>query len=140
MPRRLRGFSLIELLAVLAIVAILAALAVPAYGRYIYRARRVDGKELLWRIVHAQEHHYATYGRYGGLAELGFAEPAWSEQGRYRATLRLVSGERPQSFVATAWPVSEQSKDLCGALAVDDTGRKTPAAVDSAANANGACW
>ncbi|MBT2118136.1 prepilin-type N-terminal cleavage/methylation domain-containing protein [Dyella sp. LX-66] len=138
--RRRHGFSLVELLVVLVIAAMLAALAVPMHGRYTLRARRIEGKQMLWRIAQAQERHYATYGRYGGWAELGFAEPAWSEQRHYRASLRLGEGDRPQSFVATAWPVSMQAKDLCGALAIDDAGRKTPGVADIAANGNGACW
>ena len=134
------GFSLVELLLVLGIVAILTALAVPAYGRYAYRVRRVEGRELLLRIAHAQELHYATYSRYGELAELGFQAPAWSERGFYRVALQLEAGDRPQTFLAIASPSSGQADDACGALAIDETGRRTPATVDAPAYANGACW
>jgi len=134
-----RGFSLVELLAALAIVAVLAAVALPAYRRHAYRARRVEGKELLLRIAHAQERHYATYNRYGDLADLGFVEPAWLEQRFYRATLRLGAGDSPQSFVAVAWPSAAQTGDACGVLSVDDTGRKEAAGSGDAAG-GGACW
>lgn len=136
--RRCRcGFSLIELMAALAIVAVLAAVAVPAYGRYTYRARRVDGKELLWRIAHAQERYYATYNRYGELPDLGFAEPVLSDKGFYKLTLRLAG---LQSFMATASPLAMQLADACGALALDDTGKQTPGTDDVVANSNGGCW
>ncbi|MGO4700043.1 type IV pilin protein [Dyella sp. 2RAB6] len=134
------GFSLIELLAALAIVAILAALAVPAYGHYAYRARRIEGKALLLRIAHAQERYYATYSRYGELAELGFSVPARSEHGYYLARLNLETGASVQSFLATAQPKLAQEGDRCGTLGLDDTGRKVPLASDAWANANGACW
>lgn len=38
-----RGFTLIEIMIVVAIVALLAALAVPAYQRYVIRARITEG-------------------------------------------------------------------------------------------------
>jgi type IV pilus assembly protein PilE len=134
------GYSLIELLLVLSIVAILVALAVPAYGRYAYRARRVEGKELLLRIAQAQELHYASYSRYGELSELGFHTPTWSQRGFYWVALRLGAGDRPQTFVATAWPSSMQAGDACGALSIDEAGRKTPLMTDVMAYSNGACW
>jgi type IV pilus assembly protein PilE len=140
MSRPSRGFSLIDLLAALAIVAVLAALAVPVYAQYAYRARRIDGKELLLRMAQAQERYYASYGRYGVLAELGYADPLRSARGYYLVTLDLDAGSGMQSFIATAWPVSVQQGDRCGALALDDTGRHIPQAGDAAANANGACW
>lgn len=138
--RPMRGFTLIELLVVAGILAILAALAVPAYSRYGYRARRVEGKELLLRIVTAQERYYATYHRYGQLAELGFPDPAPSAKGNYQATVALSSGAKPQSFVATVKPQLAQTGDACGALAMDDTGKKTPTSSDGPANRNGTCW
>ncbi len=55
MSRRVaRGFSLIELMIVVAIIAILASLAYYNYGRYAFRARRVDGREMLMRVAAAE--------------------------------------------------------------------------------------
>ena len=135
---RCHGFSLVELLAVLAVVAILAALAVPAYGRYTYRARRIDGKALLWRVVEAQERYYVGYNRYGELSELGFAAPVRSEKGFYEAELRM--GEGVQSFVVAVRPVAGQVADVCGGLMVDEVGRRGPGVDDEVANGNGVCW
>ena len=138
--RRLGGFTLVELMVVVAVIAILAALAVPAYGRYAYRARRAEGKELLLRIANAQERYYATYNRYGKLTDIGYADPAPSERKYYQVTVTLPAGTSPQSFTATATPAQAQAKDVCGALAVDSSGNKTPLASDAPANSNGACW
>ena len=138
--QRTRGFTLIELLVVVAIIGILAAIAVPAYGRYAFRARRADGQELLLRIANAQERYYATYNRYGTLADIGFASPAaMSEKGYYSATVNLPAASKGQAYTATAKGEGVQAKDACGALSIDSTGTKTPGPND-AGNSNGSCW
>lgn len=137
--RHARGFTLIELLVVVAIIAILAAIAVPAYGRYAFRARRVDGQELLLRIANAQERYYATYNKYGALADIGFADPAESEKGYYSVTVNLPAAGKGQAFTAIATAVGVQAHDACGALTIDSTGTKTPGPND-AGNSNGNCW
>jgi len=137
--QRTRGFTLIELLVVVAIIAILAAIAVPAYGRYALRARRVDGKELLLRIANAQERYYATYNRYGALADIGYANPAISEKGYYSVTMNVPAAGNGQAYTATASAEGVQAADACGALTIDNAGVKTPGTND-AGNSNGSCW
>lgn len=140
---RRQGFTLIELMVVVAIVAILAAVAVPAYGRYAYRARRVDGQELLLRIAQAQERHYTVHQRYGDLPSIGFsaATDAASEKGYYVAQVELTDTQgTAQGYVAMATPQAIQAKDACGNLSIDSMGRKLPAASDISRNTNGACW
>src|SRR5579875_1416722 len=101
---RKRGFTLIELMVVVAIIAIIAAIAVPAYGRYAYRARRVDGQELLLRIANAQERYYATYNTYGDLKTIGYSSTttANSEKQYYQASAAKGASGDWQSFVVTA--------------------------------------
>lgn len=137
--QRARGFTLIELMVVVAIIAILAAIAVPAYGRYAFRARRVDGKELLLRIANAQERYYATYNKYGALTDIGYANPAVSEKGYYSVTMNIPAASKGQAFTATAAAVGVQAADVCGALTIDNAGVKTPGAND-VGNSNGNCW
>ncbi|MEW9573048.1 type IV pilin protein [Rhodanobacter sp. Si-c] len=137
--RHARGFTLIELMVVVAIVAILAAIAIPAYGRYAFRARRADGKELLLRIASAQERYYATYNKYGALADIGFADPAKSEKGYYSVKVDMPAADKGQAFTATATGEGVQAQDACGALTINDAGVKTPGPND-AGNSNGSCW
>lgn len=142
-PRAARGFSLIEILVVVSIVAILTAMAIPAYGRYAYRVHRVDGQGLLLRIADAEERFYAGNNHYGSLTEIGYADPAISEQHFYFATLALSSDateSSPQAFTAGAAPTGVQLRDACGVLAIGSSGIKTPAAASPMYTINGACW
>ena len=137
---RRRGFTLIELMVVVAIIAILAAIAVSAYTRYGYRARRVDGQQILLTIANAQERFYATNNKYtDDLTQFGFANPTSSEHGYYAVTL-ATSGSSAQSYTATAQPKGSQQNDVCGDLVIDNADNKTPDASDASANANGSCW
>lgn len=139
---RVRGFTLVELMIVVVIIAILAAIAIPAYGRYAYRAHRVDGQELLLRIANAQERYYATNNQYGdlsGTSGLGYADPAISEKSYYSVAVTFPSGSS-SSFLATATPINAQAADVCGTLTIDNTGNKLPATSDAASNSNGSCW
>lgn len=140
---RTSGFSLIELLVVLAILATLAAIAIPAYGRYALRVHRVDGQALLLHVADAQERFYAGNNRYGALTDIGYADPAVSEQKYYSVTLAVSAdpaGNSSQAYVATATPVGTQARDTCGALTIANGGIKTPLPASAAAYANGDCW
>lgn len=140
---RARGFTLVELMVVVAIVAILAAIAIPAYGRYVYRARRAEGQALLLHIANAQERYYAVHNRYGDLTTIGFSSTAtaWSESGHYQATVTVqdTNGEG-QSYLATASGQGAQAADACGDLSIDNTGTRLPDAADAARHTNGRCW
>lgn len=138
---RVRGFSLIELLIVVAIIAVLAAIAVPAYNRYTFRSRRTDGQQLLLTIANAEERYYATNNKYGALTDIGYStSPAPSANQFYNASVTIPASGSSQSFTATASPVGVQSTDLCGKLAVNSAGLKTPTPASASSNANGNCW
>jgi type IV pilus assembly protein PilE len=137
--RRQHGFSLVELMVVVAIIAILAAIAYPAYSRYGYRARRADAQNLLMKVATAEERYYAVHNKYGGLADIGFSDPAPSENNYYLVDVE-ATGDGGQGFVATAKGQGVQQNDVCGDLSIDNTGAKLPKADDAEANANGPCW
>lgn len=141
--KRLRGFTLIELMIVVVVVAILAAIAIPAWQRYAYRSRRPDGQELLIRIAQAEERYYTNYNRYPvSLSSIGFnTDPAPSEHGYYTATVALPAGDAAGTgFIATAQPQGDQAADVCQSLSIDNTGDKQPDSTKAAQNTNGPCW
>lgn len=138
-----RGFTLLELMIVLVIIAILAAIAIPAYGRYAYRAHRVDGQQLLLQIANAQERYYSTNNAYGSLTDMGYSDPAISEKGYYSVTVTVSAdpaGNASSAFVATAIGQGTQNEDACGPLSIDNAGVKSPGPASAASNSNGSCW
>lgn len=133
-----RGFTLIEVMVVVAIVAILAAIAYPSYSNYAFRARRVDGKEMMMRVAAAQERYYTNLNSYATVAELGLGDPLVSEKGYYTIGIALANSN--QTYTLTATPASSQVGDKCGNLSITNTGKKSPDASNAAANSNGKCW
>ena len=59
-----RGFSSIELLIVLVVMAILSAAALPAYQRYVVRARRAEAEAALEQLMQQQERYYTLNNNY----------------------------------------------------------------------------
>jgi len=137
--QRERGFTLLELMIVVVIIAILAAIAIPTFGRYAFRAHRVDGQELLLRVANAQERYYSTNNQYGGLTDIGFDSPAISEKQFYSVTMVVEAdpaGSSSQAFTATAAPINGQVKDDCSDLTINNVGTKASAGTTT----NGKCW
>jgi type IV pilus assembly protein PilE len=140
------GFTLLELMIVVVIIAMLASFAIPAYQRYAQRARRADGKELLMRVAAAQERYYTNFNRYAGspltaATSLGLTSTA-SDRGYYTIDTANGASGNNQSYVLTVTPVAggAQAGDRCGAMTINNTGVKTPAAGVMPQNSNGACW
>ncbi|WP_426702590.1 type IV pilin protein [Rhodanobacter sp. Col0626] len=132
---RSQGFTLLELMIVVAIIAILSAIAIPTYGRYAFRAHRVDGQELLLRVANAQERFYATNNVYGGMTDIGYTDPM-SEKGYYSVSIDVPAASSSQSFTATATPQGGQAQDDCGNLTITNAGVKA----SSGTTTNGSCW
>jgi type IV pilus assembly protein PilE len=138
-----KGFTLIELMIVVAVIAILASLAYYNYGRYAFRTRRADAREMLMRIAAAQERYYTNFNAYATSvtaappAGLGITD-ATSEHGYYTITTANGASGDAQSYVLTATPVSGQAQasDACGALTLDNLGNKSQTGNES----NGSCW
>jgi len=130
--KRIRAFTLIELMIVVAIVAILAAIAYPSYTNYVYRTRRADGKEFLLRIAAAQERYYTNLNNYASMATLGLGTT--SEKGYYTVAVALANSN--QTYTLTATPQGSQSGDQCKNLTITNTGYKS----QSGAETNGKCW
>lgn len=136
--RKVRGFTLIEVLIVVAIVAILSAIAYPNYTRYVFRTRRADAKEMLMAVASAEERYYTNFNRYTlTITDLGsFPASGVSEHGYYN--VRIVAGPTAttQSYTLNAVPAGLQANDKCLTLTLNNVGVKGRTGNDS----NGNCW
>lgn len=128
---RMRGVTLLELMAVVAIIGILAAIAVPSYRGYVMRAQRTDAMSALLRIAAAQEKFYLQNNQYAdGLDDLGIPG---TENGWYDVVINNTNVTRDFTVTATAASGGAQANDShCASFSLTSTGVKT------ATNAD--CW
>ncbi len=64
MKRKLKGFTLVELVITIAIVIILSVVSVPIYQGYTRKAKMAEGYALLGTILSAQKNYYSEYGNF----------------------------------------------------------------------------
>jgi type IV pilus assembly protein PilE len=150
LAKKSKGFTLLELMIVVVIIAVLAGLAFNNYGKYGFRARRVDGKDSLTRAASQQERIYTNFNAYAsGIVGAASGNPpaglgwtsALSGDGHYTIDVFGLGGGN-QTYTLRATPVvgDPQASDACGVLTIDNTGVKTPAAGVMPQNSNGSCW
>jgi type IV pilus assembly protein PilE len=121
--RRMRGFTLIELMVVVAIVGILVGIAVPTYQDSVRKSRRGQAKADLVEAAQAMERYYTVQGRYTG-APLPFARSPQAGDPRY--TLSFQSAPTSQAFTIRAVPIGPQARDSCGTLSINSAGSRLP--------------
>ena len=134
-PRQ-AGFTLIELMVVVAIVAIIFAFAFPSYERYVVRAKRAVGQNVLMQVADRQQQFFMDNKRFAAdLTNLGFgATPfvvdddgvstvAGDTDAVYSVALSNVTAT---TWTATATPLNGQlSRDTsCGNLTINQAGAK----------------
>jgi len=119
--RRVRGFSLIELLAAVAIVTILAAIAYPGYQRQTANSRRVLAAACLLQHAQALERHYAARQSW-----LDAPEPAPCREvaGVYQISFAAPPGA--SAYVLQAIPHGAQAvlDARCGTLTLNQRGER----------------
>jgi type IV pilus assembly protein PilE len=137
-PAHLRqaGVTLIELMVVVAIVAAIFAFAFPSYERYIVRAKRAVGQNMLMQVADRQQQFFMDNKRFAAdLTNLGFtANPfivdddgASTVAGDVDAVYSLaLSNVTATTWTATATPLNGQlSRDTsCGNLTINQAGAK----------------
>jgi type IV pilus assembly protein PilE len=77
--RKMRGFTLVELMITVAIVAILAAVAIPSYSQYVRRAHLTDAQQAMASAAVDLEQIFADKRAYpisGGYTPRGTADMA----------------------------------------------------------------
>jgi type IV pilus assembly protein PilE len=136
MQRKLRGFTLIELMVVLAIVGILLAIAVPAYSGQVRKTRRAEATARLQQIAVMQEKFRSENPGYTNLwARLGGdpdALPAGSNLRTFFDWAIVVvpaAPPVPAGYTVTATAVADQARDTgCTTLTITSAGARTPVA------------
>ena len=137
-PAHLRqaGVTLIELMVVVAIVAAIFAFAFPSYERYIVRAKRAVGQNVLMQVADRQQQFFMDNKRFAAdLTNLGFtANPfivdddgASTVIGDVDAVYSVaLSNVTATTWAATATPLNGQlSRDTsCGNLTINQAGAK----------------
>ncbi len=135
--RRVRGFTLMELMIAVAVVGILASVAVPSYREHIAASRRTDAKAALLAVAQLMERTYTERGTYAGVT-LGNRStdiyPATSPQGYY--TLSIASQDA-EGFSLLATRAGAQVGDKCGNYTYNQVGEQN---VASATYPAAKCW
>ena len=130
------GFSLIELMVVVAIVAIIFAVAFPSYERYIVRAKRAVGQNVLMQVADRQQQFFMDNKRFAAdLTNLGFTASPFIVDDDGASTVAgdadavysvALSNVTATTWTATATPLNGQlSRDTsCANLTMNQAGAK----------------
>jgi type IV pilus assembly protein PilE len=114
-----QGFTLVEASTVLAVAAVLAAVAWPNWQDQLHQGRRMDGRQALAQLQHAQELYRSHHGLYAtelpALRGMGDRSP----QGHYRIELER---HEAQAYRARAVAQGAQRRDAaCAELTLEVT-------------------
>ena len=139
-PRRITGFTLIELMITAAIVAVLSAIALPSYTSYIARANRADARAQLVQVAQFMQRFYAANDSFAfdraippnGVTNFIPSNLTQSPAPTGTGSTKLYELAIPAqtitgiSFEIRMVPVDggHMSNDQCGAFSFDSTGKR----------------
>jgi type IV pilus assembly protein PilE len=112
MKKKLKAYSLSELLIVLVIIGILILVALPNLMPLISRAKSTEAQQQLAFLHTLEKNHFYTYSRYSmSLEEIGFEQqPLVSDGGNANYVIEIVEASE-QGFKATATAVVDFDGD-----------------------------
>jgi len=140
--KKVKGFTLIEILITIAIVGILASLAYSSYESSVQKSRRTDAKESLTRISAQQEKHILKFRQYSNnINDVGAAT---SPEGYYGITVaHSLNGSAcadGRCYTVTATAQGAQANDTtCAVFTMDSLGRKR-AQDNASTDTSDICW
>lgn len=129
-PRLTRssGFTLIELMVVVAVVAILAAIAIPSYQEQVRKSRRGQAQADLVELAQRAERFHTVNNTYVGfwttVPTTHRSSPRDGGNAFYAIDMSDITANR---FTLSATPIAGtgQANDRCGAMTIDQAGRKS---------------
>jgi type IV pilus assembly protein PilE len=139
-----RGYTLLELMIVVAVIATLAAVAIYAYSGQMRKGRRAAAQADLAELAQFMERNYNNNDTYCGVADCSSSPTlpftASPQEGSVKYYNLTVSTPAPASptftptftLTATPKPGTDQVKDACGTMTLNQTGAKTANSAD--------CW
>jgi type IV pilus assembly protein PilE len=127
MSKKVRGFTLLELMIVVAIMAILAIVAYSGYNNQVRKSRRAEAKQLLSDFTLRQEKWRSNHASYATCDELLAPTTCTNYNGATNPVSKwytiAVTANSATGYTMTATPRSgsDQTKDKCGTLQVQMT-------------------
>jgi type IV pilus assembly protein PilE len=120
--RRIRGFSLLELMIVLAVIAITLAWALPSYQESVRKARRGEAQALMRGVEVCAARWFTVNTSYVGMDGTDDCEPDDDDYYTYS-----ISDLSATAYTVTATPGGSQADDKCGIMTINQTGLATAA-------------
>jgi type IV pilus assembly protein PilE len=146
--RRIRGFTLAEVLTAIVVVIVLGAIAIPTWRNHLLRVRRAEAISALVAVQSAQDKFFGRNARYAGAAALTSPPPGGlglrptSEHGHFQIELSTSEDALRYTAVARNQPQAQnQSGDdtRCAQMSIDHLGIRR--ATDAAGvDRSGDCW
>lgn len=129
--RKVRGFTLIELMIVVLVIGILAAVAIPSYEQYVRKANRSAAQAFMLTVANKQEQYLLDARQYAAIAnaadlssELGLSAP--SEVSRFYVITSEYVGANARTYLIKASPINGTRQFVDGELTLNNVGNKTP--------------
>jgi type IV pilus assembly protein PilE len=129
--RRIRGFTLVELVIAVAVIAILTAVALPSYQSYVKRANRSSAQSLMLDLANREQQYLLDNRSFlgGGASAVTTLIPSGvptEVSSLYTVTITATAGP-PPTFLITATPKAGTVMAGEAAFTLDQDGTKLPA-------------
>ena|ERR1700741_1287950 len=110
--RKLKGFTLAEIMVVLALIGILISVALPKLLPMISKAKSIEAQVQLKHILQLEKTYFYEHSKYASsLTEIGFEQPSLVSEGG-SANYKIEVGEATnKGFVAKASSITDFDSD-----------------------------